>query len=600
MHRRMPSRAPRRARPTPFVSLLAAAVLALGAGPAFAAWSGDGNALSLAAGYQVKPLAAADGQGGAYVVWVDQRAGNNDLYAQHVNAAGAIAPGWPANGLALCTQAANANDPQIAADGIGGAYVAWADYRAGAGEPDIYAIRMTAGGIAAGWVLDGLPVCVVPGFQENPVVTGDGSGGALVAWSDPRGASEDIYVQHLLSGGSVDGAWTANGALLCGAVKRQGMPTIVGDGAGGAILAWEDGRNGSTLFPEIDLYAGHMTAAGVPDAAWTVNGVLLALVPGFNQALPQAVVDGAGGAIVTWTDNRNGTLDLYAMRVKADGTLAAGWTPDGSEIVKFAGDQSLPAVVADGAGGVIVAWQDGRDNSTFPTNTDVYALRLLANGARAGGWPANGLDLSNEIHRQDDPAICADGTGGALVTWTDGRATGDIYAQHVRPDGTRPAGWPADGLAICGAISLQIESSVVSDGTGGAICAWEDYRNDANAHDIYAQRFFGSGQVGPTVGVDQPLGASGLAIAFAGGNPTRAAARFAVTLPEPAPARAAVYNPAGRRVAVLWADEVRSAGRNLLTWDGRDPAGRTAPPGMYYIEVSQGAARATLRFVYLP
>ena len=601
MHRHMPSRAPRRAQLRSFVSLLLVAAAPFAATPALAAWAPNGNALSLAAGYQLKPLAAADGQGGAYVVWLDQRSGNNDLYAQHINAAGAIVSGWPANGLALCTQAANQSDPQIASDGLGGAYVVWADLRGGTGTPDIYAIRVTAGGIAAGWALDGLLVCGAISYQEAPVVTRDGSGGALVAWVDLRGVNADIYVQHVLASGSVDATWTANGALLTGALQEQAAPTIVSDGAGGAIVAWEDGRNGGVFTSQKDLYAGRMTAAGAPDTAWTANGELIALVPGFDQSSPQAIADGAGGAIVAWIDARNGTSDLYAMRVQADGALAPGWTPDGTEIVKFAGEQVLPVLVPDGAGGVIVAWQDGRDTSTFPTNTDIFALRLLANGTRAPGWPANGMDLtvdpSNE--RQDDPAICVDGAGGALVAWKDSRVTGEIYAQHVRADGTRAPGWPADGIVLCKALEQQIEPTLVSDGTGGAICAWEDYRNDPNAHDIYAQRFFGTGQVGPTVGVEAPL-PSALSLAFAGGNPARGAARFAVTLPAEGSARAAIYNPAGRRVAILWADEVHAAGRNLLSWNGRDPGGRAAPPGMYYVEVALGSARATLRFVYLP
>jgi len=603
MYRRTPSRAPRRARLRSLVSLLVVAAAPFAATPAFAAWALNGNPLSLAAGYQLKPLAASDGQGGAYVVWVDQRNGNSDLYAQHVSAAGAIVSGWPLNGLALCTQAANQSDPQITSDGLGGAYVVWADQRSGVGTPDIYAIRVTAGGIASGWVLDGLAVCSATNYQETPVITRDGSGGALVAWADLRGASEDIYVQHVLAGGSVDATWTANGALMAGPPQQQAAPTIASDGAGGAIVAWEDGRNGGVFTSQKDLYAGRMTAAGAPDTAWAANGELIALVPGFDQSLPQAIADGAGGAIVAWTDARNGNLDLYAMRVQADGTLAPGWTPDGAEIVKFAGEQMLPVLVPDSAGGVIVAWQDGRDTSTFPTNTDIFALRLLANGTRAPGWPANGMDLTVDIShtRQDDPAICVDDAGGALVAWKDSRVTGEIYAQHVRADGTRAPGWPADGIVLCNALDLQIEPTLVSDGTGGAICAWQDYRNDFAAHDIYAQRFFGTGQVGPTVGVEGPGPQPGaLSLTFAGGNPAHGAARFAVTLPVEGSARAAIYNPAGRRVAVLWTDEARPAGRNVLSWDGHDPGGRVAPPGMYYVEVTAGSARATLRFVYLP
>lgn len=597
MHGRVPSRAPRRARL--LVLALAATLVAGRSTPALAAWSVNGNPLTLATGMQDIPLAAPDGQGGAYVVWLDSRAGNVDLYAQHVSATGAIAPGWPADGLALCTHASTQNDPAIASDGVGGAYLVWADPRTG--SSDIYALRLVSGGLAPGWPADGRGVCTAAGEQLNPVVVGDGAGGALVAWSDLRGSSEDVYVQHLLAGGTVDGAWAANGALLSGAAQQQAFPTIVSDGSGGALVAWEDGRNGGALTSQKDLFAGHMTALGLPDTAWTVNGELLALVPGFDQVSPQAVSDLNGGAIVTWLDARNGTSDLYAMRILADGTLAPGWTADGVEVVNTVGEQARPVLVTDGAGGAIIAWQDGRDTSSFPTNTDIFALRLLANGTRAPGWPVNGVDLTVQADRQDDPAICTDGVGGALLAWKDGRPGAEIYAQHVRSDGTRAPGWPGDGLAICTATSEQIEPTIVSDGSGGAVCAWEDYRNGLANHDIYAQRFFGSGQVGPTVGVgDAPLPGAALALAFAGAHPARGEARFAITLPAIDGARATVFNPAGRRVAVLWSGEARPAGRQLVTWDGHDTAGRAAPPGLYALEVIAGTRRAALRFVFLP
>ncbi|MEP7027767.1 MAG: FlgD immunoglobulin-like domain containing protein, partial [Candidatus Eisenbacteria bacterium] len=451
------------------------------------------------------------------------------------------------------------------------------------------------------WPADGSAVCAASGDQVNPVVAGDGTGGALVAWSDARGVSEDVYVHHVLAGGTVDPAWTVNGSLLSGAVQQQAFPTIVPDGLGGALVAWEDGRNGGALTSQKDLYAGHMMASGLPDTAWTVNGNLVALVPGFDQTYPTAVSDGLGGAIIAWLDARNADQDIYAVRIRANGTLAPGWTPDGVEVVKLAGLQLRPVLVSDGANGVILAWQDGRDTASFPTNTDVFALRLLPNGARAPGWAANGVDLSVQPDRQDDPAICSDGSGGALVAWKDGRPGAEIYAQHVRSDGTRAPGWAVDGRPLCTAANEQIEPTLVSDGTGGAICAWEDYRNGLTNHDVYAQRFFGSGQVGPTVGVGdgRPPGA-GIELAFAGANPARGEARFALTLPAAAAVRATVFNPAGRRVAILRSGELRPAGRELVRWDGRDAGGRSAPPGVYALEVEAGGARAALRFVYLP
>jgi hypothetical protein len=565
--------------------------------PAHAAWTPNGVALSLAANVQFAPLAVPDGQGGAYVVWLDTRSGNTDLYAQHVTSTGAIAAGWLADGRAVCADASTQGPPQIAADGLGNAYVTWSDPRSGG--PDVYLQKLVSGGIAPGWPANGLLVCGAIGGQINPALIADANG-ALVAWSDSRGATEDLYVHHVLPAGALDGAWPAAGAILSGANQQQAFPTIVTDGAGGAIVAWEDGRNGGGLSSQLDIYAGHMRAIGAADSTWGANGTVLCLSTGFDQTRPLAVSDGAGGAIVVWNDQRNGNGDLYATRVLGTGAIAGGWPVDGAEVAKAAGEQILPAIVSDGAGGAIFAWQDGRDPVGFPSNTDVYAVRLQPNGTRPAGWAANGNNLSVQLpDRQGDPAICSDGAGGALVAWKDGRPGAELYAQHVQADGAIAPGWAADGNAICTALEQQVDPTLVSDGAGGGLVAWEDYRNSIANHDIYAQRFLGSGQVGPVVGVGE-LAPGTLALAFAGAHPARGDARFAITLPADADATADVYNPAGRRVARVWSGGIRPAGRHVAAWDGRDGSGRTAPPGMYYLEVIARGRRAALRFVFLP
>ena len=573
----------------------AALALALLHAPAYAAWLPNGNALSLAANVQSAPLAAPDGQGGAYVVWLDTRAGNTDLYAQHVTASGALAAGWAADGNPVCVDPSTASSPRIAADGQGNAYVTWNDPRSGGF--DIYLAKLVPGGVAAGWPANGLVVCNAANQQVNPALIADASG-ALVTWSDVRGVSEDVYVQHVLASGAADPAWAVNGKILSGANHPQAFPAIASDGAGGAIVVWEDGRNGGAFSSQLDIYAGHMKAGGAADSTWGNDGALVCLQPDFDQTRPIAVAVPGGGAIFVWLDQRNGDGDLYARRILGNGTFPAGWPADGNEVARAAGAQLNPVAIPDGSGGILVAWQDGRDLASFPANTDIYALRLQSDGARAPGWAANGNDLSIQPDRQDVPAICPDGAGGALVAWKDGRPGAEIYAQHVLSNGVRAHGWAADGLPVCTAAQEQVAPTLVSDGAGGGVCAWEDYRNSLANRDIYALRILGNGQP-PTVGVGT-LPPSGLTIAFAGANPAHGRARFAVTLPAPAETSAAVYNPAGRRVATLLAGESLPGGTTALAWDGLGAGGRAAAPGMYVLEVVSGGRRGALRFVYLP
>ena len=86
-----------------------------------------------------------------------------------------------------------------------------------------------------------------------------------------------------------------------------------------------------------------MNAGGAPQ--WPSNGVALSTAPN-QQGLPSITSDGAGGAIVTWHDYRNGTDDdIYAQRVSPAG--AALWTYNGVPVSTAAGSQYVPTIASD-------------------------------------------------------------------------------------------------------------------------------------------------------------------------------------------------------------------------------------------------------------
>src|SRR5687767_14318115 len=73
------------------------------------------------------------------------------------------------------------------------------------------------------------------------------------------------------------------------------------------------------------------------------------------QDIPLITTDGAGGAIITWYDMRNGTdFNIYAQRIDAAGVVQ--WTTDGEVICNAALAQTQPQIVSDGAGGAIISW----------------------------------------------------------------------------------------------------------------------------------------------------------------------------------------------------------------------------------------------------
>src|SRR5205085_764259 len=104
-----------------------------------------------------------------------------------------------------------------------------------------------------------------------------------------------------------------------------------------------------------DVYAQHVSASGTP--LWTADGVLLCNLPG-EQLYPAICGDGAGGAIIAWWDARGGDRDVYAQRLNSAGVPQ--WTANGVLVAGGVNDQLLPRLLADGANGAFVAWEDHR------------------------------------------------------------------------------------------------------------------------------------------------------------------------------------------------------------------------------------------------
>ncbi|MGD1048963.1 MAG: FlgD immunoglobulin-like domain containing protein [Candidatus Krumholzibacteriaceae bacterium] len=444
------------------VPLIVLGILIIAAPCARAYWVQDGAALCTATGDQTWPEVTSDGAGGAIVTWTDQRGGDYYVYAQRVNALGTVL--WTTDGVAICLATA-AQYPTIVSDGSGGAIVTWFDRRSG--NYDIYAQRVNASGTVQ-WTANGVALCTATGDQEIPQMISDGSSGAVVTWEDYRNGNNDIYAQRVNASGVVQ--WAANGVALCTATGDQTRPTIVSDGAAGAVITWEDRRNGN-----YDVYAQRVNASGV--VQWAVNGVAISTATG-DQMTPAIISDGAAGAIITWVDSRPvSNYDIYAQRVNASG--AVQWAANGVAVCALAGDQNNPTIIADGVGGAIVTWWDTRS-----VNYGIYAQRLNASGVAQ--WTANGVGLSTGTGGRYSPVIVSDGGGGAIVTWIDernGHSSPEIYAQRVSASGS--VQWTANGVRMGAAAGIFQSPQIISDGAAGAIVTWSD--NRSGNYDIYAQ-----------------------------------------------------------------------------------------------------------------
>jgi hypothetical protein len=318
------------------------------------------------------------------------------------------------------------------------------------------------------WPPDGTSLSTAAWNQDNPAIASDGAGGAIVVWDDGRlfdhGA---IFASRVDASGSV--LWSEGGVRVCNVSASQNYPQCVSDGAGGAIIAWHDFRNEY----DWDVYVQRLDSSG--EAVWPSEGVPLCTEYG-SQQYPTLVPDGSGGAIVTWMDGRASTwFDIFAQRVDALGNTS--WTTNGVALCTAENQQHYPMIVSDGDGGAIVAWQDFR--STAPGG--VFVQRVDASGTVL--WTPQGVELSSV---GITPVIASNGSGGAIVAW---HGSG-VHARGVDASGV--PSWPAVTLAVQ-VFGLQYHEEIASDGAGGAIVVWADRRDTNGGLDIYARRVTASG-----------------------------------------------------------------------------------------------------------
>ncbi|MDD5528736.1 MAG: hypothetical protein PHX21_01745 [bacterium] len=363
--------------------------------------------------------------------------------------------------------------PSVTVGNSGKFIITWQDYRNGSADifscSDIYAQIYNSDGTMqdTNFIINN--DVGIEGQWEPSTAIND-SGNFIIVWEDARNENSDIYAQRYNSNGIPrDINFKVNDDA--GANNQQNS-SVVMDWSGNFIIIWQDDRNGTP-----DIYAQRYNSNGIPqNTNFKVNDD----TGTSNQQNPSIAMDYSGNFIISWQDNRNGNLDIYAQKYNSNGTPQ----DTNFKVNDDAGtnNQQNSSIAMDYSGNFIISWQDNRNG-----NADVYAQRYNSAGVPQGTNFKVNDDIGTSEHF--GPAASTDSSGNFIITWLDGRSNSGIYAQRYNSNGI-PQGTNfkvSDNVSKC---DQWIPSASMND-SGVFVVAWHDWRN-GNA-DIYAQRYASDG-----------------------------------------------------------------------------------------------------------
>ncbi len=526
--------------------------------PAHAAWPGE-IAVCTAPTVPDHLAAVPDGSGGVIVAWVEARNPtpyNADVavWAQRIDASGTTL--WPTDGrlmvvlrngsLVRVLDVNGVTQRWVAGDGQGGIWVAY--QRSGSGG---WVYHRRADGAA-----DSLEVESI--FTDGMDIAPDGAGGVFVAWVGPGPWLDGIYVQHVDASGTAQ--WPVGGVVV-GQPAGTGAAydaVVVADGSGGAVVAWSDERDGWLK----DIYVQRVDVSGTPQ--WTTDGVRASSFrppTTVDDYMPRLAADGTGGFVVAWAINGS-PYYIEAQRLDASGSTTWGNT----DVVPLAVGGDF-AMVPVGDGGCMIAYSYGGD---------VSLRRIDDQGSPA--WPGD-VVLCGATGVQNRVAMTRGDDASAWVTWRDRRVGGkDLYAQGADTSGAilgAPDGDPVDTQPVSG-WSYARETIVTVPGTG-VVSAYMDTRN-GNA-DVFARMIASA----PATAV-RPAPARGVRLGAPWPNPAGGATRISWGIDRAGRVDLSVYDVAGRRVRNLVRGRF-GAGSHTARWDGRDAHGRRVASGVYFVRL---------------
>ncbi len=302
----------------------------------------------------------------------------------------------------------------------------------------------------------------------------DGSGRVYVAYEKFSGNDRDIFVRRSAGcGNGFDGAVR----LDSGNVDSLNID-LAADGNGNVAVVWEDFVEGAGA---TDSYRNiYLASSSNYGAGW--NGDVRvnqapALVADAYATVARVAFGAFARILVVWVDQRDGAGDIYVNR---SDDLGASWLAGDMRLdtdTAGAGASKFPRIVADGLGGVFVAWQDLRSQ----VSSDIYYSYSDDDGET---WLGSDLWLDNEgaVHDSYEPRLVLGRPGYVHVAWRDFREG----LPRIRVASSADSGVSYAPSVIASTIDTYVyKPQLASDGLGTVLVAFAADDPGTGLRDVY-------------------------------------------------------------------------------------------------------------------
>ena len=378
---------------------------------------GQVTAMTLSAGQRgLASQTLESGEQLVVAVWLDERTGRSNIFAtQSLDNGSTFDSSVRVNDV---PDKAHLYGATLTIDGQGMVYVVWLDERDG--DQDIYFARSISRGVVGAFhpsvkVNDdetrepavnefGDPEYIEPAaFQTHPMIALGPNGAIYVVWQDYRRAQADIYFSK-----SVDGGKTFDRNVKVTdefGSAGQLYPSMAVSPKGTIYLAWHDHRKGNA-----DIFFAKSTDGG---ELFSQNLKVSDDETGTHQFNPSLTVDESGHIYVAWHDLRNSSQpDIYFGKSTDDGQTfgpSVKVSDDSSRAFQF-----HPSIGVTPKGTIGVVWEDKRHGNFdifFSTSHD--GGKTFAKNVR--------VDDDKGSANQLFPSLAVGASGSFLIMWTDQR-----------------------------------------------------------------------------------------------------------------------------------------------------------------------------------